>query len=122
MFVGIALVMIFVYGGLGITIRPNQVYRCVNKIPSPKEKGMVTRKGEHPLPSTERVIEVFTHMSQELEKPICNIYWSQMTHKVPNVNITTNTTRGKGTRYALIMGQVFMDKKENNSCVWHTPY
>lgn len=100
---------------IGIIVGPNQVFRCTNKIPSPREKNLTIR-GERPLPSTERMVEIFTHVDSK-----CYIYWSQVTSKEPEVNMTSNKQYGRELTAATIMGQRFIDKKVDNSCVWYTP-
>lgn len=93
------IICMYVYNAHGITIGPNQIYWCTAKNPSLREKTLVVR-GEHSLPSTERVVEIFTHKDDEG----CKIYWSQMTQKEPRMNNTNSTTHGKGTRRSIIMG------------------
>lgn len=100
---------------IGITILPNQVYRCTNKNPSPREKNL-SYHGAQPLPSKERIVEIFTGR----EDRTCHIYWSQSMAKIPDVNNTT--IRSKGIRQATIMGQVFQDRRVRDSCVWNTPF
>lgn len=68
------------------------------------------------MPSVERIVEIFTHT----DEAGCKIYWNQVTSKEPSVNITNSTIHGKGTKRAIIMGQLFVDKAEEK-CTWYTP-
>ncbi|XP_067424629.1 uncharacterized protein [Emydura macquarii macquarii] len=106
---------------MGITVTSGQVYRCQAKNPSIRERN-ISVGGERPLPSAERIVDIFTGMEEEK----CNIYWNQKLTEIPNMNTTKHTTKSttlhKGSRTATIMGQLFRDKKVKGKCVWYTPF